>query len=100
MIRHLVIFHLEGFSSEEAKQQQLHHIKTSLEALPTEIDALQSLSVSFNANPDEPQTFILEAMVSDWDALREYSQHPLHVRIVKEQINPYRQGRVAIDIEE
>ena len=100
MIRHVVIFQLEGFTSEAEKTQSLECIKSELEALPKEIQALHTLKVSFNANPEEPQSCMLEATVSNWEDLKAYSNHPSHLRIAKEKINPFRKGRVAIDIEE
>lgn len=100
MIRHIVLFELGGFDSMDAQIEHLRKIKESLEALPRVIGSLENLHVSFNQNPEEPYSFLLEATVKDLSALRDYSEHPAHIAVVKELIAPYKRGRAAIDIEE
>ena len=97
MIRHIVLFTLDGFTDESAKTAHLNAIKTALEALPAEITPLQSLHVGINCNPAEAPTFCLVAEVADMDALKAYATHPKHQKIVKELIAPYMRERSAID---
>lgn len=97
MIRHMVLFTLDGFTDESAKTAHLNAIKTALEALPAEISALQSLHVGINCNPAEAPTFCLVAEVADMNALKAYATHPKHQKIVKELIAPYMRERRAID---
>lgn len=99
MIKHIVLFHLGSFSSEEEQTAHYIKLKEALEELPTFIPELHRLTISFNVNKAEPQTFVLEAFVKDLDALATYSSHPLHKEIVNLLIKPYLKNRSAIDIE-
>lgn len=97
MIRHTVLFALEGFPSEEAKKEQLQQIKQALEALPAAIDALLSMKVYINCNPEEPYDFLLEATLASMEELPLYAEHPRHQQVVAELIKPYMKLRAAID---
>lgn len=98
MIRHIVLFELDGFDSEQHKNAQLSHIKEELEKLPSTIPMLHSLRGFLNQNPNEPTSFMLEALVENFADLGSYSAHPAHVAVVKELIAPFKVGRSAIDI--
>lgn len=99
MIRHIVLFELDGFASDDARREHLVAIKQALEALPNEIAVLRHMHVAINLNPNEPYHFLLEAHVDSLQELPLYSDHPAHLRVVRELIAPYKKGRAAIDIE-
>lgn len=97
MLRHIVLFALEGFESPEQRAAHLEHIKRSLERLPEVIAPLESLSVHLNENPAEAYDFALEAIVPSLEELPAYAQHPEHLRIVQELIKPYLKQRACVD---
>lgn len=99
MIRHIVIFTLDGFNSREEGEKQLLVIKKALEALPPMIPVLEAMQVSINTNPNEELGFMLDASLPSWESIELYAQHPAHVAVVKEHIAPYKKSRSCVDFE-
>lgn len=97
MIRHIVLFTLEGFPSETEKRVHLLQIKDALEALPDEIEGLKGMKVFLNENAEEPYDFLLEAFLERLEDLPLYAEHPAHMKVVQELIAPYKSARAAID---
>lgn len=97
MLRHIVLFALDGFDTAADKNRHLLRLKMSLEALTNEIEVLNDLKVRLNTNPDEAYDFALEADLNCIDCLKAYAEHPLHQRIVQEMIKPYQTARAAVD---
>lgn len=97
MLHHWVLFALEGFESQEQKQEHLHICKQSLEALVADIPELVEMRVHLNENPAESYDFALEAIVASMADLSAYALHPKHQRIVKDLIKPYLKSRACID---
>lgn len=99
MLRHIVLFQLDGFASPQAKAEHLEQIRVQLEALTQQIECLEGMKVSINCNPQEDFDFVLEALLQTLDEVKNYSEHPAHQRIVKELIAPYKVARACVDIE-
>ncbi len=99
MIRHIVIFNLDGFASSSEAEQHLLKIKNALEALPQTIEALSAMKVEINSNPKEGYGFILEAHLPTWDSIDLYARHPEHEEVVKALIAPYKKSRACVDFE-
>lgn len=97
MLKHVVLFALEGFVSPEAKAAHLEQIKKALEALPDRIPALRRMVVHLNQNPREAYDFVLEAYLDSLDELSLYADHPDHLEIVRELIKPHVRARACID---
>lgn len=97
MIKHIVLFALEGFSSDEAKAQHLGDLKVALEGLVGQIDSLMRMEVYLNENPREQYDLMLEAVTASMDDLASYSAHPLHQEIVARLIKPYLKARACVD---
>lgn len=97
MLHHIVLFAFDGFTSDAEKAAHLQSIKKELEVLPSSIPALNALEVFINENPNEQYDLMLEARVSDMDALNAYANHPDHQRIVRELIKPYLRSRACVD---
>lgn len=77
MIKHIVIFKLEGSCEERALLA--NEFKAALEALPQQIDVLQSMEVGINENPAESCDIVLTAVVPTLEDVEVYAKHPAHV---------------------
>ena len=53
--------------------------KAALEALPAQIDVLQSIEVGINQNPAESWDVVLTAVVPTMADVDIYARHPAHV---------------------
>lgn len=77
MVKHIVTFRLNG--STEQRREVALRFKAALEALPEQIDVLQSIEVGINENPDEQWDVVLTAVVPTMADVATYASHPAHV---------------------
>ncbi len=98
MIKHIVLFKLKEFTSEEAKTAKLAEIKAALEALPPIIKEIKSMTVGINCNTNESFDIALETTFNNLEELEIYAKHPDHVaagRILREVL----ESRACVDYE-
>jgi Stress responsive A/B Barrel Domain. len=99
MVKHIVMFKLIEFETQEAKMAQLKEIKVGLESLLDKIEVLKAIRVDFNCNPAETWDFVL---TTDFDSLEDvntYAIHPDHVAVAKSLIGPVKVDRACVDYE-
>ena len=77
MVKHIVSFKLSGSDSE--RREVALRFKEALEALPAQIDVLQSIEVGINENPAEFWDVVLTALVPTMADVELYARHPAHV---------------------
>ncbi|MDE6452632.1 MAG: Dabb family protein [Muribaculaceae bacterium] len=77
MVKHIVMFRLKG--SAEERLRVASDFKNALEALPAQIDVLQSIEVGLNQNPAEDWDVVLTAVVPTMADVAVYAAHPAHV---------------------
>ena len=77
MIKHIVMFKLQG--SDEKRREVALRFKEALDALPDQIDVLQSIEVALNENPGEDWDIVLTAIVPTIEDVAIYAKHPAHV---------------------
>ena len=77
MVKHIVTFQLNG--SSEERLVVARQFKAALEALPEQIDVLQSIEVGINENPAEQWDVVLTAIVPSLADVETYAKHPAHV---------------------
>lgn len=77
MIKHIVTFKLTG--SERERREVAEKFKAALEALPAQIEVLQSIEVGINQNPAETWDIVLTATVATMADVNVYARHPAHV---------------------
>lgn len=99
MIKHIVLFKMKAFASENEKQSKLKEIKVQLEKLPRSIPELKNIQVGINCNPAEKWDLALEAEVENMRHLEIYAKHPDHQDIVQRLILPLKEERACIDYE-
>ena len=99
MVKHIVMFKLTPFASEEAKQEKMNEIKRELEALKGLIPNVVELKVGLNGNPNETWDVVLESEFNTWEDLQNYAVHPLHVAFGKNILGPVKADRACVDYE-
>ncbi len=83
MVKHVVLFKLKEFSSDDEKHLKINEIKNGLEALINIIPELKKIHVAVNVNPNEKFDICLETEHEDMDGLNTYAYHPDHLAMSK-----------------
>lgn len=98
MIKHVVLWQLKEFATEEEKNQKVTEIKSALEALPLKISEIKSLSVGVNVNLAEQYDLTLLTTFDSMEELAVYAKHPDHVA-VGAILRPVAEKRACVDYE-
>lgn len=96
MLKHIVTFKLKG--TTEQRLSVAKEFKEALLSLPSQIEALQSMEVGINCNPEENWDIVLTAIVKDLDDLAVYANHPLHLKAAS-IIKDWKEDRACVDYE-
>ena len=94
MTKHIVMFKLQG--TDEIRSKTALRFKEALDALPDQIDVLQSVEVAINENPAEDWDVVLTAIVPTMDDVAVYAKHPAHVAAAS-IIKDVKQLRACVD---
>ena len=94
MTKHIVMFKLQG--SDDVRREAALRFKAALEALPDQIDVLQSIEVGLNENPAEDWDVVLTAVVPTLADVATYAMHPAHVAAAA-IIADVKQERACVD---
>lgn len=79
MLVHIVMFVFK----EENKEANLARVKTMLEALPSQIETLQSMEVGIDISKSERSfDLVLTSTFVDQAGLSAYAIHPAHLEVV------------------
>ncbi|MDP1785540.1 MAG: Dabb family protein [Sulfuricurvum sp.] len=79
MLVHIVMFQFK----EENKEANLKHVKTMLDALPSQIQTLKSMEVGIDISKSERSfDLVLTSIFEDQEGLNRYAIHPAHLEIV------------------
>lgn len=95
MIKHIVMFRLDG----EGKAEAARRFKEAIEALPTLIPQLKSAEVGLDTGAIAGNwDIVLTALCDNAEDLATYSAHPTHLACVA-IIKPLLAGRTCVDYE-
>lgn len=79
MLVHIVMFEFK----EENKESNLAHVKSMLEALPSQIESLKSMEVGIDISKSERSfDLVLTSTFDDQAALNAYAVDPAHLEVV------------------
>lgn len=98
MIKHIVLFKLKSFDSEELKNKKLTEIKEGLMALIDKVDTLKSIEVGLNCNPNEAFDIALNTTFDNMEGLDAYAKHPDHLAVGK-ILREVMEDRSCVDFE-
>ncbi len=96
MVKHIVMFKLKG--SDEERRSVAMKFKEALEALPAQIEVLNSIEVGLNENPTETWDVVLTAYVDKMADVAVYAQHPAHVAAAG-ILGEHKESRACVDYE-
>ncbi|MCK9155737.1 MAG: Dabb family protein [Paludibacteraceae bacterium] len=83
MVKHIVLFKLKEFASEDEKARKLHQIQLGLLNLKSIIKELQTIEVGLNKNPKEQYDIALTTTHLTMEDLHAYAVHPEHLAVSK-----------------
>lgn len=93
MLKHVVLFRLEGQSAEQEAA-----MLAACGGLLGVIPELKSFSMGRNVSPRDDQfTHSLVTDFEDLDACMRYVNDPRHVEVVEAHIKPYMKARAIVD---
>ncbi|MCB9018597.1 MAG: Dabb family protein [Paludibacteraceae bacterium] len=98
MVKHIVLFKMKAFASEEEKSRKLHQIQLGLLNLKSIIKELQSIEVGVNTNPKEQYDIALTTTHFSMADLNAYATHPEHLAVSK-IIREVLESRSCVDYE-
>ena len=78
MVRHIILWKLKSFLTEEEKKEARAEAKRRLESLNGRIDGLIELRVVTDRLPSSTADMMLDSSFRDADALAGYQVNPLH----------------------
>lgn len=99
MIRHIILWKLREDIPADRIPKVKQGIKSSLEALPREIDGLLSLRVHTEGLDSSTCDIMLESELRDEAALEAYKIHPAHVAAADGYVRPNVAVRLCLDFE-
>lgn len=88
------MFKFEG--NDRERLEVALKFKEALEALPSQIEVLESIEVGLNMNPSETWDLVLTATVATFPDVATYSVHPAHVEACK-IIAGHKKDRACVD---
>jgi len=99
MIKHVVLFKLKEFDTQEEKQLILDEFKSKLLALKNKIDELKFIEVGLHHDINSPLfDLCLISHFESVEALERYRVHPEHKKVT-EFVNTIKSNRAAVDFE-
>lgn len=99
MIKHIVLFRIQAYSSPIDKNNKALQIKQSFGALKTKIDEIIDYRTAINQGQN-PMAYdvCIDSTFASWEALRRYTQHPEHQRAIAEN-KAIKKEKAVIDYE-
>ena len=96
MVKHIVTFKLTGTPEERRKTAE--KFADALNALPGQIEVLQSMETGVNENPSEDWDVVLTAVVPTMADVSVYANHPAHVAAAA-LLDGHKAARACVDYE-
>lgn len=99
MVKHIIIWNLKDTLTTEEKQKIKLDAKKNLEALVGKINGLIDLKVEIDFLSTSNGEMMLDSTFENFDALKNYSIHPIHQAAANEFVRPYTSSRSCVDFE-
>ena len=100
MVRHVIIWTLKDEFATGEKETIRQGIKAGLEGLQGKIPGLLDIHVRINGLKSSNGDLMLDALLEDEQALKDYSANPLHNAVADEKVRPFTKLRSCFDFEE
>ncbi|MEM3068529.1 MAG: Dabb family protein [Nitrososphaerales archaeon] len=92
MIKHIVLFNLKTSTIKQFDQ----FVKITKETL-SKIPGVQNLSIGLSIKPDARYNYSIIMDFSDEKLLKEYREHPIHVKYRDEYFKPSIEEYISLD---
>ncbi len=99
MVKHVILWQLKEEYTGDEKRRIAEDIKQGLEGLAGQIEGLISIKVNIDPMPTSNADVMLDSSFADFDALKGYAVHPLHVAVADGTVRPFTAARVCMDYE-
>lgn len=99
MVRHVILWKLKELSSDEERKTVVENIKKNLEALVGVVPGLITLDINIEPLESSNADVMLDSLLEDEAALKEYQKHPEHVKAADTYVRPYTELRMCMDFE-
>lgn len=99
MVKHIILWQLKDEFSTDEKRRIAEDIKQGLEGLAGQIEGLISIKVNIDYLSTSNADVMLDSSFTDFDALKAYATHPLHVAVADGKVRPFTATRVCMDYE-
>ncbi|MCQ2455175.1 MAG: Dabb family protein [Clostridia bacterium] len=100
MVKHIILWNLSEELTDEQKREVKMNAKAGLESLKGKISGLISIKVNINGLETSNCDMMLDSSFESFEALKEYSVNPEHVKIADTYVRPFTAKRTCIDFEE
>ena len=97
MVRHVIIWTLKDEYTEEEKKNIMHGIKEGLEGLKGVVPGLLEISVITEGLKSSNGDLMLDSVLENEQALKNYAVHPAHVAVAEGKVRPYTRTRSCFD---
>lgn len=99
MVKHIILWQFKPELTDIEKAGVKNGIKRGLEALKGQIEGLIDIKVVIDMLQTSNCDAMLEATFTDFAALKNYANNPLHLEVANKKVRPYLENRVCIDYE-
>ena len=100
MVRHVIVWTLKDEYSGEEKGNIKRGIKEGLEGLKGVVPGLLEIRVITEGLASSNGDLMLDSVLEDEQALKEYAVHPAHVAVAQGKVRPYTKTRSCFDFNE
>lgn len=97
MVRHIILWKLKESLSVTEKESVKQDIKAGLEGLMGKVPGIVSIKVNINGLPTSNADVMLDSAFTDFESLKAYAIHPLHVAVAESKVKPFTELRVCLD---
>lgn len=99
MVKHIILWNIDEKYSASEKESIKQNIKKHLEGLAGKIPGLVDIKVNINPLATSNTDLLLDSCFESEEALKGYSENPLHVEVADTYVRPYTSKRNCIDFE-
>lgn len=99
MIKHVILWNLDGKYSAKEKEEIKKNIKLNLEGLKGKIPGMTDIKVNISGLSSSTADLMLDSSFESEEALKGYSENPMHVSVADTYVRPYTVRRSCLDFE-
>lgn len=100
MVKHIILWTLKDEFSDSEKETIKNNMKEALEGLMGKIPGLLDMKIyTKGLETSKNAEVMLDSSFESFEALKNYSVHPEHVKAADEKVRPFTESRSCFDFE-